>query len=493
VKPVDTLTTQSVLRRLMILYVTMAVLVAIGMILSNVFISRYAWQRVVLSAGEVGIFYSGLVLLLRFVTRRALETGNAQASKLSPVDKQNIWSKVISLPQNVFMLITAAGIMVPQLLMLIELPLIGVIPDLSADWNAYMKRTIFTTSTFIGVAAIHYTMVLWIVRTFIRGLSVTRVEEYRFQSIARPLLTIFCLTILFPVLRMLWYAMDSSRTGAELHGAVIVMLAAITLAFGFTTFVLLVLSLYRDVNRVTERVRELIAFKRNGLPHRISLVSGYESGEVVSAFNRLQDRFEEHYSQMNRELEMASQVQSRLLADQAVVLNDWTFLGNREHDMELGGGFYDSMPLESGRVALLAGYVSGTGLPSALIMSSVLALFRTHARAASDPAGVIAAIQASLAGLLTDELALHIGCGVLHTEEGSMEFAGSESLQCSTFSLREGFMLVLHNYPLTGPSEELEPRDLDGLNRWLWGCAGKHRAGQHDLVYMAAVRGGRRS
>jgi hypothetical protein len=486
----DIRSTQSILRRLRILYVVIAVLVTIGMILSNVFISRYAWQRVLLSAGEVIIAYSGLVLLLQYATRRAFEVKRVETSTLASMDLQRIWSKVISLPQNVFWIVATTGIVVSQLLMLVELPLVGVVPDLSTDMKVYLKRTIFNTSTFIGIAAIHYTMVLWIVRPFIRNASVTRVEHFRFQSIARPLLTILCLSIVFPVFRMLWYAIDSSQSGAQLNGLVIVVLAVITIVFALTAFVLLVLSLFRDVNRVSDNMRELTASKRNGLPHRIPLVSRYESGEVVSAFNQLQDRFEEHYSRLNREMEMANHVQSRLLADQSIELDGWTLVGNREHHQEISGGFYDSMPLESGRVILLAGYVSGTGLPSALVMSSVLALFRTHARAASDPVGVVEAIKTSLAGLLNDGLELHIGCGILNTIEGGLEFAGSGSVQCSSFQVKEGVVVVLHTYPLTHPLDDLEAGRVESVKQWLRDCAVGTPYAQSEMIYMAAMKGG---
>jgi hypothetical protein len=423
-------------RRLTAFYVALAVFVAAGMILSNLFISRYAWERVFLSAIEVAIAYSGLVLLLLRHTKRAMQLDGSAIGNTSQEDsKKQLWSRLISLPIEVFWIVMVYGIVVSQLLMVLELPFANHIPDLKMNAPLYLKRTIFNTSTFVGVGAIHYSLVLWTVWPFIRSLAVTRTERFRFRTVMRPMLVILCLAILFPVSRMFWYAFDSLRIGAELNGSVIILLLIMTLAIATAAFVLLVLSLFRDFNRVTESMLELTAYRRNGLPHRIPLISGYESGEVVSVFNKLQDRFEEHYSRMNRELELASHVQKRLLSNPLLQAKGWMFVGECVREREVGGGLYDTIQLDDGRLAMVTGFVSGVGLPSALVMSSVLALFRIHAPHASNPSDTIEAIRHSLTELLPKDMELHIGTGILDPEARTMQFANMGSVYVSMYHL----------------------------------------------------------
>jgi len=99
---------------------------------------------------------------------------------------------------------------------------------------------------------------------------------------------------------------------------------------------------------------------------------------IVSALkNALEDQYEAERRVVVRELEIASEVQKRLLPSQPpdIAGLDVGFLYRPAR--QLSGDYYDFLPLSSERIAITIGDVSGKGLPGALLMASLQSLVRT--------------------------------------------------------------------------------------------------------------------
>jgi serine phosphatase RsbU (regulator of sigma subunit) len=99
---------------------------------------------------------------------------------------------------------------------------------------------------------------------------------------------------------------------------------------------------------------------------------------IVSALkNAIEDQYEAEKRVGERELEIASEVQRRLLPSQPpdIAGLDIGFLYRPAK--QLGGDYYDFVPLSSERIAIAIGDVSGKGLPGALLMASLQSLVRT--------------------------------------------------------------------------------------------------------------------
>jgi phosphoserine phosphatase RsbU/P len=81
------------------------------------------------------------------------------------------------------------------------------------------------------------------------------------------------------------------------------------------------------------------------------------------------------------ELEMARQVQSRLLPQRAPVMQTLDFAGACIQARAVGGDYYDFLDLGKGRMALVLADVSGKGMPAALLMANLQASIRSHCAA----------------------------------------------------------------------------------------------------------------
>jgi sigma-B regulation protein RsbU (phosphoserine phosphatase) len=76
---------------------------------------------------------------------------------------------------------------------------------------------------------------------------------------------------------------------------------------------------------------------------------------------------------VDREIEIARQVQERLLPQSYPVVEGLDFAGFSRTAQEVGGDYYDFIALENGRLGIAIGDVSGKGISAALLMASIRA------------------------------------------------------------------------------------------------------------------------
>ncbi|HSM14173.1 MAG TPA: SpoIIE family protein phosphatase [Thermoanaerobaculia bacterium] len=75
---------------------------------------------------------------------------------------------------------------------------------------------------------------------------------------------------------------------------------------------------------------------------------------------------------LEREIELASEIQKRILPKGVPDLPGWELVGWNRPARHVGGDYYDLFPIEvDGRTALVVGDVSGKGVPAALLVSTL--------------------------------------------------------------------------------------------------------------------------
>lgn len=93
---------------------------------------------------------------------------------------------------------------------------------------------------------------------------------------------------------------------------------------------------------------------------------------------------------LQQDLEVARRIQERLLPP-APELPGWDFALHYQPAQEVGGDFYDVLPMGDQRTGLLVADASGKGLAGALLMVEARAILRAMATVASSPREVLAA------------------------------------------------------------------------------------------------------
>ncbi len=127
----------------------------------------------------------------------------------------------------------------------------------------------------------------------------------------------------------------------------------------------------------------------------LALAAAY-SARTIETQTLLRDA--EAARRVTRELEIARDVQQRLLAgSQTHQIKGIEFVGVCRPALEVGGDYFDLLPLPTGQVAFAIGDISGKGIAAALMMASVQATL--HALVLQDaarPAELVARLNRSV-------------------------------------------------------------------------------------------------
>jgi phosphoserine phosphatase RsbU/P len=96
---------------------------------------------------------------------------------------------------------------------------------------------------------------------------------------------------------------------------------------------------------------------------------------------------------LNRELEIAREVQEHLFPQRLPPAPGLEYCGQCRPAREVGGDYYDFLELSAGRLGIAIGDVSGKGVGAALMMASLEASLRALASVVKDPADLIGRVN----------------------------------------------------------------------------------------------------
>jgi sigma-B regulation protein RsbU (phosphoserine phosphatase) len=162
------------------------------------------------------------------------------------------------------------------------------------------------------------------------------------------------------------------------------------------------------------------------------------------------------------QLQIAHDVQSRLLPPRDLELAGYDIAGLSVPTFDIGGDYYDYIPLRDGRLGLVIADVAGKGIPAALIMATFRALLRTSARDTPPVSRVVDQVNQLLAESIGLPAFVTSVYGVLDPATGAFSYANCG--HTSPLLLRAGG--GVEQLPSSGPclgvfeAAVYEPRDV---------------------------------
>ncbi len=183
--------------------------------------------------------------------------------------------------------------------------------------------------------------------------------------------------------------------------------------------------LVNTLEEINAGEKTLIRVVHNNVEKQISLyASAFKLRSRKYKLVSLQDiKNELERERFSRELEIAHQVQTRLLPQKDPSLKNYIIKGLCVPAREVGGDYYDYFDLGENKVGVVIGDVSGKGLPAAFYMTLTKGIFQSQAGASLSPCEVLKKVNKILIHTLEKGSFVTMFYGVLDYAENTFEFA----------------------------------------------------------------------
>jgi serine phosphatase RsbU (regulator of sigma subunit)/anti-sigma regulatory factor (Ser/Thr protein kinase) len=126
-----------------------------------------------------------------------------------------------------------------------------------------------------------------------------------------------------------------------------------------------------------------------------------------------------------QELEVARLIQQNFLPKELPNLPGWQVAAFYRPAREVGGDFYDVIPLPDGRVGFVIGDVTDKGVPAALVMSATRSVLRASAQRLIEPGEVLERVNEHLCPDMPEKMFVTCLYGVLDPSSGHLRFANA--------------------------------------------------------------------
>ncbi|MFB3815216.1 MAG: GAF domain-containing protein [Terriglobales bacterium] len=130
--------------------------------------------------------------------------------------------------------------------------------------------------------------------------------------------------------------------------------------------------------------------------HLRTLMTGAAQVAIAIENARLYETIARQEQQMQRDLELARELQARIMPPCCPRLREAEIFARFRPARFIGDDLYDFVPYSQERMGLAVGDVSGKGAPAAIYAALVSGFLRSHARTEPGPAEMLAAINRSL-------------------------------------------------------------------------------------------------
>ncbi len=182
--------------------------------------------------------------------------------------------------------------------------------------------------------------------------------------------------------------------------------------------------------------------RRNELGLFADLVNSMAAGLQAAQTNLIQKE------RLDRELEIARDLQSMLLPQAAAPPTGYQLQAHYVPALEVSGDYYDVLPLDADRVALVTADVSGKGVPGLVVMSMLRTALHMLAPVDGDVEGALVQASRMLRKSLRPGMFVTCLYGVLNTRQNTFHYVSAGHCPPILFGAKEPRLLEAGGKPI---------------------------------------------
>ncbi|MEQ8820856.1 MAG: SpoIIE family protein phosphatase [Sumerlaeia bacterium] len=165
--------------------------------------------------------------------------------------------------------------------------------------------------------------------------------------------------------------------------------------------------------------------------------------ETVRLYEELANK-----QRIEQELKLAHDFQKLLLPREVPNFPSIAIAGFSQPALEVGGDYFDFIPVDEGHVGIVIADVSGKGMPGALVMATLRSTMRAEAPGDLSPKAVLSRVNEHILRDTKESVFITVTYGILDLETGAFRFvrAGHEPVVCCEHCLDgKSAELTLHS------------------------------------------------
>ena len=224
----------------------------------------------------------------------------------------------------------------------------------------------------------------------------------------------------------------TAQPGVSFNRGLVVVLGLLGVLFLFIQFVALVFGLAL-ARSITGSVHELfvgtVQVQRGDFSHKIQVRARDQLGELANSFNTMTSRLTSLLAEMaekkrlEEELRIARDIQMSLLPQGPVKMPGLQMTAHCSPAREVGGDYYDFLPLDDTRIGILIADVSGKGTSAALYMAELKGLILSLSQIHTSPRELMIAANRIIADNLDSRSFITMTYVVVDVARRTMTYA----------------------------------------------------------------------
>ncbi len=221
------------------------------------------------------------------------------------------------------------------------------------------------------------------------------------------------------------------------------LIAGVYAAFAIGIVSLYMVELRKELRMLIDGLHALSGGMKTTLHQKLTIISLDETGRLADAFNALQHWVERTYDEVDRQLKLAYKVQQRLLPTSFPVMEGVDIAASCQQCQEVGGDFYDVIPLGERYYCVAIGDVTGKGLPAALLVSAMMTGLRTEAAKGGTAGDIITRLNRHVFHMTQGKMFTTLGLALIDLSSGTARLEYASAGHLDPYIFRNGQVMEL--------------------------------------------------